>query len=149
MAIPRARFGGIDVISNDMAKSLAFYRELGLEIPDDQVWFVDGVPHHVDLHFDGESGVDIDSARMTTLYDPAWAASAAAGAAVVLLFRTDTRNDVDALHDHMIGLGHPSHLAPFDAFWGARYAVIIDPDGNHVSLMSPLDPATAGPPPAV
>jgi hypothetical protein len=28
---------------------------------------------------------------------------------------------------------------PFDAFWGARYAIVADPDGNDVGLMSPID----------
>lgn len=28
---------------------------------------------------------------------------------------------------------------PYDAFWGARYAVIRDPEGNSVGLESPLD----------
>ena len=31
------------------------------------------------------------------------------------------------------------HLEPIDAFWGARYAVVNDPDGNHVGIMSPSD----------
>lgn len=26
-----------------------------------------------------------------------------------------------------------------DAFWGARFAVVADPDGNEVGLMSPID----------
>ena len=30
---------------------------------------------------------------------------------------------------------------PYDAFWGARYAVVSDPDGNGVGIMSPIDPA--------
>jgi hypothetical protein len=28
-----------------------------------------------------------------------------------------------------------------DAFFGARYAVVLDPDGNAVGLMGPTDPA--------
>lgn len=28
-----------------------------------------------------------------------------------------------------------------DAFWGARYAIVQEPDGNDVGLMSPHDPA--------
>jgi hypothetical protein len=27
-----------------------------------------------------------------------------------------------------------------DGFWGARYAVIEDPDGNAVGIMSPVNP---------
>lgn len=136
MAAPKARFGGVDVVSKNMEASLAFYREIGLDIPAEKVWPPDGAPQHVDLHFEGGSGFDIDSEELTIGYDPAWVG---VDAALVISFRTDSRADVDALHDHMVGLGHPSHLAPFDAFWGARFAIIVDPDGNLVSLMSPLD----------
>ena len=27
---------------------------------------------------------------------------------------------------------------PWDAFWGQRYAIVTDPDGNHVELFAPL-----------
>ena len=29
-------------------------------------------------------------------------------------------------------------LKPWDAFWGMRYAVVHDPDGNPVDLFAPL-----------
>lgn len=35
--------------------------------------------------------------------------------------------------------GHKGRQPPYDAFWGARYAIVADPDGNDVGLMSPLD----------
>lgn len=138
MTTPRAHFGGVDIISTNMAASLEFYRAIGLEIPDDKVFVRDGAPQHVDLHFDGGTGLDIDSDMLTADYDKGWAVGRHA---VVVTFHTDTREDVDVLHDHMVGLGHPSHLAPFDAFWGARFAVLVDPDGNLASLMSPIDGA--------
>ena len=31
----------------------------------------------------------------------------------------------------------------YDAFWGARYAVVSDPDGNGVGIIDPVDPAGA------
>ena len=37
---------------------------------------------------------------------------------------------------------------PFDAFWGARYAIVADPDGNDVGLMSPIDESRRTWPPA-
>ena len=37
--------------------------------------------------------------------------------------------------------GVPVQQAPYDAFWGARYAVVSDPDGHGVGIMSPIDPA--------
>jgi hypothetical protein len=30
---------------------------------------------------------------------------------------------------------------PYDAFWGARYAIVEDAGGNAVGIMSPVDPA--------
>src|SRR6476469_9867215 len=36
---------------------------------------------------------------------------------------------------------------PWDAFWGARYAVVEDPDGNAVGIMSAIDPDRRGPAP--
>lgn len=143
MSLPRARFGGIDIVPRDMRKSVEFYRALGVEIPDDDIWIQDGVMHHWHTEFSGPYGLDIDSEDLTNGYDPAWVP----GTGVVITFRTETRDDVDALHDHMVQLGHPSQLAPFDAFWGARFAVLIDPDGNRVSLMSPMDKSLGGPPP--
>ena len=40
-----------------------------------------------------------------------------------------------------------SQQPPFDAFWGARYAIVEDPDGNSVGLMSPVDPTRRSPMP--
>ena len=38
------------------------------------------------------------------------------------------------MHDELTALGSGSHLAPFDAFWGQRYATVLDPDGVRVDL---------------
>jgi uncharacterized glyoxalase superfamily protein PhnB len=40
----------------------------------------------------------------------------------------------------LTGAGYKGLQAPFDAFWGARYAVVEDPNGIAVGLMSPSDP---------
>jgi uncharacterized glyoxalase superfamily protein PhnB len=137
MSPPRARFGGIDVVSANMQQSLDFYRAIGVDIPEDKVFAQDGAPQHVDVKTsdDGSVGIDIDSDTLTAGYDSAWSVGRAG---VVAMFRTDTSEDVDALHDHLVSLGHPSHMAPIDAFWGARYAIVEDPDGNLVSLMGPM-----------
>jgi hypothetical protein len=41
--------------------------------------------------------------------------------------------------------GYAGQQAPFDAFFGARYAIVTDPDGNAVGIMSPRDPARQSP----
>ena len=37
-----------------------------------------------------------------------------------------------------VSLGHEGHKPPWDAFWGMRYAIVHDPDGNPVDLFAPL-----------
>lgn len=37
--------------------------------------------------------------------------------------------------------GHRVGQPPYDAFFGSRYAIVIDPDGNEVGLKSPIDDA--------
>jgi len=142
MTTPRARFGGIDVVSKDFMKSVEFYRALGVDIPESKIWSNDDGPQHLDLKLvdDGKFGVglDIDSESLTAGYSPNWNQNAP----VMLSFRVDASEDVDALHDHLVSLGHPSHLAPWDAFWGARFAIVVDPDGNHVSIMGPMKDQT-------
>lgn len=75
---------------------------------------------------------------------------------VVLGWQVASRNAVDATYDEMTTAGYAGVQVPYDAFWGARYAIVADPDGNHVGIMSPSDesrkywpptptPAPAGP----
>ncbi|HEY1315587.1 MAG TPA: VOC family protein [Gaiella sp.] len=47
------------------------------------------------------------------------------------------RETVDRLHADLTGAGHPSRQQPVDAFFGPRYAIVEDPDGNLVGLKSP------------
>ncbi len=54
-------------------------------------------------------------------------------------FACGTPADVDATYAELVGSGVTGHLAPWDAFWGQRYAVVLDPDGNHVELCAPID----------
>lgn len=37
---------------------------------------------------------------------------------------------VDRTYRDLIGAGGTEHRAPWDAFWGQRYAQLKDPDGN-------------------
>jgi uncharacterized glyoxalase superfamily protein PhnB len=60
---------------------------------------------------------------------------------VVVGFALPSREAVDERYAALTAAGHAGRQPPFDAFWGARYAIVADPDGNHIGLMSPLDPA--------
>jgi uncharacterized glyoxalase superfamily protein PhnB len=56
---------------------------------------------------------------------------------VVVGFHVASREEVDRLYGEMTAAGYRGLQAPYDAFWGARYAVVEDPDGIAVGLMSP------------
>jgi catechol 2,3-dioxygenase-like lactoylglutathione lyase family enzyme len=52
-----------------------------------------------------------------------------------------SREAVDERYADLTAAGYTGCQPPYDAFWGARYAIVEDPDGNDVGLMSPIDRA--------
>ncbi|MGE3986190.1 MAG: VOC family protein [Dehalococcoidia bacterium] len=125
MAVPDM----IGLVVKDMAKSLAFYRLIGLEIPEPEA----GMPH-VEVVSNGYR-IGFDTEEMISGLIPGWQGGAGR---VALAFRCETPAAVDELHAQVVAAGHPSKVAPWDAFWGQRYAVVEDPDGNTVDLFCPL-----------
>jgi uncharacterized glyoxalase superfamily protein PhnB len=70
-------------------------------------------------------------------FDPGWTAPTG-GHRVGLAFACDDPRDVDAVFAELVAAGHAVHLEPWDAFWGQRYASVLDPDGNSVELFAAL-----------
>ena len=58
---------------------------------------------------------------------------------VVIGFAVPAREAVDELYAELTAAGYRGHQRPYDTFWGARYAIIDDPDGNAVGIMSPVE----------
>jgi len=56
-----------------------------------------------------------------------------AGRVVLGLSVALARAEVDRLYGEMTAAGHAGVQAPYDAFWGARYAIVEDPDGRGLS----------------
>lgn len=121
-----------NLVVADMAATVAFYRRLGLSIPEtDPTW----AAHHRSARVEGGIDLEFDSAEFARHWDRGWA-----GGMGVLGFRLDSRERVDQIYSDLTAAGYGGQQAPFDAFWGARYAIVTDPDGNAVGLMSPIDP---------
>jgi uncharacterized glyoxalase superfamily protein PhnB len=139
----------LDLVVRDMEATIAFYRALGVEIPESAIWRTASGAHHVDVTMPGGLIVHFDSHALARVYDRGFRDGTGAGTRVVIGFHLGAREAVDALHDKLTRLGHPSAQPPYDAFWGARYAIVEDPDGNHVGLMSESDRARGGPPPNI
>jgi catechol 2,3-dioxygenase-like lactoylglutathione lyase family enzyme len=128
-----------NLVVGDMGASVAFYRLVGFEIPEgDETWD----PHHRSVSAGGLD-LDLDSTQFAAQWNPGWR-----GGMGVLGVKVASRAAVDERHDVLTKAGHRSQLAPMDAFWGARYAIVEDPDGNPVGIMSPADPAYRSEPPA-
>ena len=125
----------VGIIVDDMARSLAFYRRLGLDLPP----AADGEPH-VETVLPGGLRVAWDTSETVRSFDPGWTPPAG-GQRLGLAFACDSPAEVDATYGALVGAGHAGHLEPWDAFWGMRYAVVLDPDGNHVDLFAALDGA--------
>jgi catechol 2,3-dioxygenase-like lactoylglutathione lyase family enzyme len=126
----------IGVVAADMAASLAFYRDLGLDIPAD----ADTQPH-VEVTLPGGLRLAWDTVDTVRTIDPDYV-EPSGSPRMGLAFKVDTPSDVDATYQRLVdAAGYHGHKRPWDAFWGQRYAVIHDPDGNSVDLFAALPPA--------
>ncbi len=123
----------IGLVAADLAATLTFYRQLGLD------FHADGGEHH-----ECELAVGIrlmlDSADVIRSLHPGWTPGTG-GPGVAFAFQADTPAAVDRLYADLTAAGHRGVRAPWDAEWGQRYASLLDPDGNGVDLYAPLDPA--------
>jgi uncharacterized glyoxalase superfamily protein PhnB len=139
----------LNLVVRDMDATLAFYRRLGLHIPDTAVWRTASGAHHVEVAMPNGMHLEFDSAALARRYNAGWRESAAGVGRTVVGFKLPSRDAVDELYGELIRAGATARQPPYDAFWGARYAIVADPDGNDVGLMSPIDPARKSAPPAV
>jgi uncharacterized glyoxalase superfamily protein PhnB len=136
-------FNKLNLVVTDMEAAIAFYRRLGLTIPDT-------APEWAGQHRSASTSdgidLDFDSTEFARVWDQGWGESHRMG---VIGFGLPSREAVDETYGELTAAGYKSEQPPFDAFWGARYAIVQDPDGNPVGIMSPVDPArrTAAPTP--
>ncbi len=57
---------------------------------------------------------------------------------MALAFACESPAEVDMAYAELTGAGATGSLEPWDAFWGMRYAIVHDPDGNPVDLFALL-----------
>lgn len=128
-------FDVVGIVVADMAETLAFYRHLGLSIPES-----DDSEGHVEVEITDGFTLMFDTIEIVeqfSTYDPP-----AGGRGVGFAFRCDSPAEVDELYESITSTGYKAKHAPFDAFWGQRYATLLDPNGNPVDLYAPLPPAS-------
>ena len=125
----------IGIVTKDMKESVRFYRLLGVDVTDP-----------VDDHLDATlpSGVRLmwDALELIKQLEPEWE-EPRGHRRISLAFECSSPGDVDATHARVVKAGFRSRKEPWDAFWGQRYAEVIDPDDNVVDLFADLPTPTA------
>jgi catechol 2,3-dioxygenase-like lactoylglutathione lyase family enzyme len=143
MAMATAKLDQFNLVVSDMEAAVAFYRLLGLTIPDT---LPEWQHHHRSVTTGEGLDFDLDSIDFAATWNRGWPRRAGGGMGV-LGFRLPSRAAVDETVARVVAAGYRVQQKPYDAFWGARYSVVEDPDGNAVGLMSPVDPAMRTAPP--
>ncbi len=120
----------IDIVVADIAASLSFYRTLGLDAPAE----ADGP--QVQIVTPGGATIGLVAEDMVRQTNPGWAAPT--GSRVTFACRCGSPEELDATHARVVAAGYQSRQDPWDAFWGQRYAMVVDPDGNRVDLFAAI-----------
>lgn len=100
------RFDSFSIITADLAASLAFYRRLGLDIPDG----AESAPH-VEVHLPGGQRLLWDTEQVIAALDPEWKRPAG-GERLALAFACDSAREVDTLYAELVAPGTPGTWSP-------------------------------------
>ncbi len=120
----------VGIVARDIHASVAFYTLIGVPQPAD----MEGP--HVESTLPNGLRLMWDTIELVKQIDPDW--KQPVGQRMGLAFHCGSPAEVDELYGKVVAAGHPGHKEPWDAFWGQRYAQVVDPDGNIVDLFAPL-----------
>lgn len=151
MSTVRATFDQLNIVSGNVSASVDFYRRLGVEIPEGRLGRSKTGIHHVSAIAAEKdaANLEIDSVAFAQVWNAGWNGRNDLKGRVVVGFSVPSRAVVDEIYAELTGVGYGALQAPCDAFWGARYAVVEDPDGIAVGLMSPISPELKSQPPEI
>ena len=124
------RLNALGIVTSDMAASIRFYRLLGVDVPE--------TPEegHIDTFLPNGVRFMLDSEETVRSFRPDWQREA--GNQIGVAFECENAAEVDALYERVVSAGFEGDKAPWDAFWGQRYAQLRDPDGVPVDLFARL-----------
>lgn len=124
------QLNAVGIVVSDMARSIQFYRLLGLDVPE--------TPDegHVDTFLPNGVRFMLDTEETVRSFRPDW--RRAAGNQLALAFECTSPAEVNDLYERVTADGFQGEKKPWDAFWGQRYAQLQDPDGVPVDLYAAL-----------
>jgi uncharacterized glyoxalase superfamily protein PhnB len=120
----------VGIVASDMARSLDFYRLLGLDVPQTSE------EGHVDISHTNGLRLMLDSEEEVRKLRPDWIREP--GNQFSLALQCESAAEVDQVYARIITAGYQGDKNPWDAFWGQRYAQLRHPDGVPVDLYASL-----------
>jgi catechol 2,3-dioxygenase-like lactoylglutathione lyase family enzyme len=121
----------IGLVTENLTESLRFYSTLGLSVPEP----AEG-EDYVETKLPSGVRLSWNTIELIKQVDPEWVKPVGQGMGIAFL--CDGPADVDQTYQRITGAGYKGRKAPWDAFWGQRYAIVEDPDGNAIDLFAPL-----------
>ncbi|WP_413558473.1 VOC family protein [Bdellovibrio sp. HCB209] len=125
------QLSAIGIVSTNIVESVRFYTLLGLQFE-----ACDKTTQHVEATTKTGLRVMLDAEELIKKLKPHWVKPNIASMA--LAFDCGTAKGVDEAFKQIKDAGFKHEKEPWDAFWGQRYATVIDPDGNSVDLFAAL-----------
>lgn len=126
-----AKLAALGIVAQDIPASVRFYRELGIDVAD---------PESAEDHHEATlpNGLRLmwDTVELMRKLDSEW--QQPQGRAIALAFECGSPDDVNGTYARVTQAGFQGKTEPYDAFWGQRYATLLDPDGNAVDLFASL-----------
>jgi uncharacterized glyoxalase superfamily protein PhnB len=119
----------IGIVASDASRSVAFYRLLGVDVPEDG-------EGHIEATLANDTRLMLDSEDVIRSFRPDWTREG--GNQLALAFECASPAEVDAIYAQVVAAGFDGEKEPWDAFWGQRYAQLSDPDGVPVDLFATL-----------
>jgi uncharacterized glyoxalase superfamily protein PhnB len=119
----------IGIVASDPVRSIAFYRLLGVDFPEDG-------EGHIEATLPSGLRLMLDSEETIKSFAPEWTRET--GNQLALAFECASAADVDETFARVRAAGFQAEKEPWDAVWGQRYAQLRDPDGVPVDLFAAL-----------
>ena len=123
----------IGIVASDLGRSIAFYRLLGVDFPEDG-------EGHIEATLPSGTRFMLDEESVIKSFRSDWTRET--GNQLSLAFECSSPDEVDDLYGRAEAEGFDTEKEPWDAFWGQRYAQLRDPDGVPVDLFAWLPDAS-------
>ena len=121
----------IGIVSHNIKSTIKFYDLLGVSLKE-----LGGANHYEGTT---QSGVRImvDSIDLIKQLNSQWI-KPQGSSQIILCFKQSSPQSVNELYFKITSAGYTSIKEPWNSFWGQRYCIVEDPDGNQIDIFAAL-----------